>query len=99
MSVFESTAYLKFTKLQHVFLWLSLHSHYKVTDEAFLAETSKYDPSTFLRMCSLLLKERTFVFLFAICAILLILLENHHYHRYHLHHYRPRPRRRRHHHQ
>ena len=29
-----------------------------------LAETSKYGPSTFLRMCSLLLKERTFVFLF-----------------------------------
>ena len=30
----------------------------------FLAETSKYGPSTFLRMCSLLLKERTFVFYF-----------------------------------
>ena len=33
-----------------------------VTDEAFLAETSKYGPSTFLRMCPLLLKERTFEF-------------------------------------
>ena len=65
----ESTAYLKFTKLQHVFLWLSLQSHYRVTDEAFLAETSKYGPSTFLRMCSLLLKERTFVFLFAFTAV------------------------------
>ena len=31
---------------------------------SFLAETSKYGLSTFLRMCSLLLKERTFVFLF-----------------------------------
>ena len=61
---FESTAYLKFTKLQHVFLWLSLQSHYRVTVAAFLAETSKYGPSTFLRMCSLLLKECTFIFLF-----------------------------------
>ena len=33
-----------------------------------LAETSKYGPSTFLRMCSLLLKERTFVFLFVFTA-------------------------------
>ena len=30
-----------------------------------MVETSKYGPSTFLRMCSLLLKERTFVFVFA----------------------------------
>ena len=43
-------------------------SHYRVTDEAFLAETSKYGPSTFLRMCSLLLKEHMFVFLFAFTA-------------------------------
>ena len=50
---------LKVTKLQHVFLWLSLQSHYRVTDEAFLAETSKYGPPTSLRMCLLLLKERT----------------------------------------
>ena len=28
----------------------------------FLAETSKYGPSTFLRMCSLLVKEHIFVF-------------------------------------
>ena len=54
-------------KLQHVFLWLSLQSHYRVTDEAFVAETSQYGPSTFLRMCSLLLKERAFVFYFNIC--------------------------------
>ena len=33
ISVFESTAYLKFTKLQYVFLLLSLQGHYKVTDE------------------------------------------------------------------
>ena len=39
-------------------------SHYRVTDEACLAETSKKGPSTFLGMYSLLLKERTFVFLF-----------------------------------
>ena len=28
-------SYLKFTKLQQVFLWLSLQSHYRVTDESF----------------------------------------------------------------
>ena len=60
-TVFESTAYLKFTKSQHVFLWLSLQNHYRVTDEAFSAQASKYGPSTLLRKCSLLLKERTFV--------------------------------------
>ena len=31
ISVFESTAYLKFTKLQYVFLLLSLQAHYRVT--------------------------------------------------------------------
>ena len=61
-------SYLKFTKLQHVFLWLSLQSHNRVTDEAFLAETSNYGPSTFLRMRSPLLKERTFVLLFPFTA-------------------------------
>ena len=45
--------------------------HDRVTDEAFLAETSKYGPSTFLRMCSLLLKELNFVFLFNIFRIYL----------------------------
>ena len=29
---FELTAYLKFTKLQYVFLLLSLKGHYRVTD-------------------------------------------------------------------
>ena len=57
-----------FTKLQHVFLWLSLQSHHRVTDEAFWAKTSKYGPSTLLRMSSLLLKEQSFVFLFAFTA-------------------------------
>ena len=33
ISVFESTAYLKFTKLQYVFLLLLLQGHYRVTDE------------------------------------------------------------------
>ena len=32
ISVFVSTAYLKFTKLQYVFLLLSLQGHYRVTD-------------------------------------------------------------------
>ena len=39
MSVFESTAYLKFAELQ-CFLWLSLPGDYRVTDEALLAETT-----------------------------------------------------------
>ena len=33
ISVFVSTAYSKFTKLQYVFLLLSLQGHYRVTDE------------------------------------------------------------------
>ena len=37
ISVFESTAYLKFAKLQ-CFLWLL--GDYRVTDEALLAETT-----------------------------------------------------------
>ena len=45
-----------------------MQSHYRVNDEAFLAETSKYGLSTFLRMCSLLLKEHIFVFLLAFIA-------------------------------
>ena len=48
-----------------IFLLLSWQSHYRVTDEAFLAETSK-GPSTFLRMFSLLLKERIFVSYFVV---------------------------------
>ena len=39
ISVFESTAYLKFAKLQ-CFLWLSLPGDYRVIDEALLAETT-----------------------------------------------------------
>ena len=39
ISVFESTAYLKFSKLQFS-LWLSLPGDYRVTDEALLAETT-----------------------------------------------------------
>ena len=37
ISVFESTAYLK---IAVCFLWLSLPGHYRVTDEALLAETT-----------------------------------------------------------
>ena len=33
ISVFELTAYLKFTELQYFFLLLSLQGHYRVTDE------------------------------------------------------------------
>ena len=36
----ESTAYLKFAKIEVCFLWLSLPGHYRVTDEALLAETT-----------------------------------------------------------
>ena len=43
-------------KIAVCFLWLSLPSHYRVTDEALLAETT----SSFLWMFSLLLKEHIF---------------------------------------
>ena len=49
-------------KIALCFLWLSLPGHYRVTDEALLAETTKYDPSSFLWMFSLLLKELIFYF-------------------------------------
>ena len=39
VEVFDSTAYLKFAKLQ-CFLWLSLPGDNRVTDEALLAETT-----------------------------------------------------------
>ena len=35
-------------KIAVCFLWLLLLGHYRVTDEALLAETTKYDPSFFL---------------------------------------------------
>ena len=35
-------------KIAICFLWLSLPGHYRVTDEALLAETTWYDPSSFL---------------------------------------------------
>ena len=47
----------------YVFLLLSLHGHYRVTDEDLIYETTKYGPSTFFRMCSLLLKELIFCIL------------------------------------
>ena len=40
ISVFESTAYLKFTNLLYVFLLLSLQGHYRVADENLLFETA-----------------------------------------------------------
>ena len=51
-------------KIAVCFLWLSLPGHYRVTDEALLAETTSYDPSSFLWMFSLLLKELIFYFYF-----------------------------------
>ena len=60
------------TNLQHV----PSDFHCKVITGSlmrlFLAETSKYGPSSSLRMCSLLLKERTFVFLFTCKCIQVI---------------------------
>ena len=44
-------------KIAVCFLWLSLPSNYRVTDEALLAETTWYDPPSFLWMFSLLLKD------------------------------------------
>ena len=44
------------------FLWLSLPVHYMVTDGALLAEITWCDPSSFLSMFSLLLKEHNFDF-------------------------------------
>ena len=44
-------------KIAICFLWLSLPGDYRVTDEALLAETTLYDPPTFLWMFSLLLKD------------------------------------------
>ena len=57
---------MKFINLQYVFLLLSLQGHYRVTDENLLFETAQYGPSTFFRVCSLLLKELIFVILFTI---------------------------------
>ena len=35
-------------KIAECFLWLSLPDDYRVTDAALLAETTKYDPLSFL---------------------------------------------------
>ena len=50
-------------KIAVYFLWLSLPGHYRVTDEALLAETTEYGPSSFSWMFSLLLKELFFIFI------------------------------------
>ena len=50
-------------KIAACFIWISLPGHYRVTDEALLAETTLYDPSSFLLMFSLLLKELVFYFI------------------------------------
>ena len=58
-------------KIEVCFLWLSLPGHYRVTDEALLAETTLSDPSSFLWMFSLLLKE--FIFEFYLPSLQLVL--------------------------
>ena len=44
-------------KIVACFLRVSFPAHYRVTDEALLAETTWYDPPPFLWMFSLLLKD------------------------------------------
>ena len=39
-SLYRLPKYLKFTKLQYVFLLLSLQGHYRVTDEDKISETT-----------------------------------------------------------
>ena len=51
-------------KIAVCFLWLSLPGDYRVTDEALLAKTTKYDPPSFLWMFSLLLKDLISDFIF-----------------------------------
>ena len=51
-------------KIAVCFPWLSMPGDYRVTDEALLAETSLYDPPSFLWMFSLLLKDLISDFLF-----------------------------------
>ena len=48
------------SKIAECSLWLSLPGDYRVTDEALLAETTWYDPPSFLWMFSLLLKGLIF---------------------------------------
>ena len=55
-------------KIEVCFLWLSLSDHYRITDEALLAETTYYDPFPVLWMFSLLLKE-LILFLFALLFV------------------------------
>ena len=42
------------------FFWLSLPGHHRITADALLAETTHYDPYSFLWLFSLLLKEVIF---------------------------------------
>ena len=50
-SVIESTAFSNLrNKLQDVYVWYSSPDHVRVTDEAWIAETTKYGPSFSFRM-------------------------------------------------
>ena len=51
--------YTGITNIQRTekYIYISLPGDYRVTDEALIAETTQYDPSSFLRMFSLLLKD------------------------------------------
>ena len=53
---------LEIRKIAVCFLWHSLPGHYRVTDEALLAGTTQYGPSSFLWMFSSFLKELIFYF-------------------------------------
>ena len=55
-------------KIAVCFLLLSLPGDYRVTDEALLAETTLYDPSSFLWTFSLLLKDLISDFIFDFTA-------------------------------
>ena len=63
MSTQISSIKFDYLKLQHVSSGFRCRD-IMLTDEALLAETIEYDPSSFLRMFLLLLKELVFLFLF-----------------------------------
>ena len=56
-------------KIAVCFLWLSLSGHYRVTDEALLAETTYYWPIFFLMNVFIALKGTHFLFSFTIAIL------------------------------
>ena len=47
-SCFLTDGFFEIRKIAVCFLWLSLPGDFRVTDEALLAETTEYDPPSFL---------------------------------------------------